>query len=244
MRAGSPAILTYHSLDASGSVISITPERFRWQMEWLARSGTPVVPLTRIRETPGAVALTFDDGFRNFFEQALPVLAEYRYPATVFVVSGHCDGRNNWPGQSSGVPMLELMGWSEVAEAASLGIELGGHTVCHPRLTELSEARVREELRACRSEIEQRAGCAVSSFAYPYGSCDTRVRELTAAEYKLACGTGLGYVSAGADRFELPRLDVYYLRSPRWFEAIHSAQGKVYLAGRRWLREARQRVAG
>jgi len=236
------AILTYHSLDKSGSVISVAPEVFRRQMESLARSGTPVVPLALIRETPGAVALTFDDGFRNFFENALPVLAGHRFPATVFVVSGHCGGRNNWPGQSNGIPILELMGWSQLAEAARHSVELGGHTASHPRLTELSDARVREELRVCRSEIEQHAGCAVRHFAYPYGSCDGRVRELVAEQYQLACGTALDYAGGRSDIFELPRLDTYYLRAQRWFGAIHSAEGRLYLTGRRWLRRVRERV--
>jgi peptidoglycan/xylan/chitin deacetylase (PgdA/CDA1 family) len=241
MRARSAAILTYHSLDTSGSVISVAPATFRRQMEWLARSGMPVVPLARIRQTPGAVALTFDDAFRNFFEVALPILAEHRFPATVFVVSGHCGGRNNWPGQSAGIPIMELMDWSHLREASGHGIDLGGHTASHPRLTELGDARVSEELRVCRCEIEQRAGCEVRHFAYPYGSCDARVRMLAANEYSLACGTALDYAGPRSDDFELPRLDAYYLRSPRWFEGMHTAEGRMYLTARRWLRRVRGR---
>ena len=240
MSGAPPAILTYHSLDSSGSVISVSPQTFWRQMEWLARSGTPVVPLSRIRETPGAVALTFDDGFRNFFEEALPVLAEHRFPVTVFVVSSHCGGRNDWAGQSAGIPILELMDWPQLVEAVRHGVDLGGHTATHPRLTEIGDERVREELRVCRSEIEQRAGCRVVHFAYPYGSCDQRVHRLAAEQFDLACGTALDYTGPRSDTFELPRLDAYYLRSLRWFEAMQTAQGRMYLAGRRWLRNVRR----
>jgi peptidoglycan/xylan/chitin deacetylase (PgdA/CDA1 family) len=240
MSASPPAILTYHSLDTSGSVISVDPQTFRRQMEWLARSRTPVVPLARIRETPGGVALTFDDGFRNFFDAALPVLAEHRFPATVFVVSGHCGGRNDWPGQSAGIPILDLMDWRQLADAASFGIDLGAHTAGHPRLIDLPDADVRNELRVCRSEIEQRTGRAVPHFAYPYGSCDGRVRRLAAEQYDLACGTALDYAGPRSDAFELPRLDAYYFRSPRWFEAMPTAMGRMYVRGRRWLRNFRQ----
>ena len=86
------AILTYHSLDESGSVISMPPALFRAQMECLAESPSKVVPLAEICDRPGAVAITFDDGFANFAEYAAPVLERLSLPATVFVVSGFCGG--------------------------------------------------------------------------------------------------------------------------------------------------------
>src|SRR5215813_12064633 len=95
--AGRSAIFTYHSLDHTGSVISVRPDDFRRQMEALAASSVKVVALPQIRKHPDAVAITFDDGFGNFTEHALPVLERLRLPATVFVISGYCGGRNNWP---------------------------------------------------------------------------------------------------------------------------------------------------
>src|SRR5215472_13250041 len=108
-------ILTYHSLDTSGSVISLDPKLFRDQMEWLRGTGIEVVPLERVKERPGAVAITFDDGFRNFYEDAFPVLQDHRFPATVFIVTDFCGRQNNWPSQpaSPPVPRLPLMNWSE-----------------------------------------------------------------------------------------------------------------------------------
>ena len=166
------AILTYHSLDDRGSVISVAPELFRRQMEWLAGAGIPVVPLAAIRNTPGAVALTFDDGFVNFFEHALPLLARHRFPATVFVVSGRCGHRNRWDQKMKGIPDLELMGWSELASAAAAGVTVGAHTVTHPFLTALQDADLERELALCRATIEDRMGRPVESFAYPYGDAD------------------------------------------------------------------------
>jgi len=68
-------VLTYHSLDNSGSVISLSPGLFRDQMQQLADAGVPVVPLPMVDSVSGAVAITFDDGYQNFLEHALPVLA-------------------------------------------------------------------------------------------------------------------------------------------------------------------------
>src|SRR5262245_6746784 len=115
MNGPKSAILTYHSLDETGSVISTSPGLFRRQMESLAERQIPVVPLEQIGEAPGAVAITFDDGFRNFLECGLPALLQYRFPATVFVVSGFCGQSNSWP-QFCAVPQLPLMSWSDLTQ--------------------------------------------------------------------------------------------------------------------------------
>src|SRR5512138_3597748 len=111
MTGGESIILTYHSLDDSGSVISIAPRLFREQMKSLQTSGLPVVSLEQVRTAPGSVALTFDDGYRNFLDCALPVLAEAGFPATVFAVTGFCGLVPGWSGQRASVPALPLMSW-------------------------------------------------------------------------------------------------------------------------------------
>ena len=234
-------ILTYHSLDNSGSVISIPPAVFREQMEWLAANGVPVVPLDRIRETPGAVALTFDDGFRNFFEQGAPLLRQYGFPATVFAVSGFCGGWNDWPG-NAGIPRLQLMSWQELEQLAKAGITVGCHTATHPYLSRLPAADLEEELYRSRSAIEDRIGMAVETFAYPYGDLTRRERQAASRHFRLACGTRLAFLSAGCDALDLPRVDAYYLRSRFWFRGLDKAYGSAYLAARSWLRVVRQRL--
>ncbi|HEY1753825.1 MAG TPA: polysaccharide deacetylase family protein [Bryobacteraceae bacterium] len=242
MNSGRSCILTYHSVDATESVISVCPRVFRDQMNWLAESGTRVVPLSEIRSTPGSVALTFDDGFQNFFEQALPVLQEHRFPATVFVVSGYCGGANNWPSQPARppVPQLNLMGWNEVEQAAQAGISVGAHTVTHPFLSRLSHAEVEEELRTSCAAIEDRTGRSVTTFAYPYGDSSAEVRQAAARHFSLACGTRLAFVSSDSDSMELPRLDVFYLQRRFWFQGLRTEYGAAYLAARRSLRSLRR----
>jgi peptidoglycan/xylan/chitin deacetylase (PgdA/CDA1 family) len=230
------AILTYHSLDLSGSAISIAPNLFRSQMEMLARSGTPVVSLLKVRQHPGSVALTFDDGYLNFFEHALPVLAEYQFPATVFVVSGYCGLQNCWRSRQRCPARLELMGWREIREAARLGIALGAHTVNHPDLSALPEDEVDRELRDCRSSLEDRTSQAVETFAYPYGAWNPVIRLAVSRHFRLGCGTALGYIDARSDPFVLPRIDVMYRRGPRWFPHLMSGSNQAYLTVQRWRR--------
>ena len=234
-------ILTYHSLDDSGSVISLHPAVFRQHISWLVQTRTQVVPLDQILESPGAVALTFDDGFRNFYEHALPVLQRYRLPATVFVVSGFCGGKNDWPSQPAvpRVPTLPLMSWSELQELAAAGISLGSHTINHPRLGALSAADTEEELRASQKTIEDRTGKPVISFAYPYGEATPQIREAVRKRFRVACGTKLAYVSPESDAAELPRLDTFYVQKKLWFEGLGSQYGTAYIAARSALRELR-----
>jgi len=246
MTGGRSSILTYHSLDTANSVISVAPQLFRAQMAWLAEMDIPVVPLDAIRETEGAVALTFDDGFRNFFEHALPVLQEYNFPATVFAVSGYCGRQNTWPSQQQRpfVPALDLMSWSEVEEISKAGVSIGSHTVTHPRMSRLAEAEVENELRNSRSELENKTGRAVDVFAYPYGDSTPPVRQAVARHYRLACGTRLGFVSRDSDPIDLPRIDVYYLHNRLCFQALGTRYGSAYIAARRSLREMRQSWVG
>jgi peptidoglycan/xylan/chitin deacetylase (PgdA/CDA1 family) len=239
-----PAILTYHSLDTSGSVISVAPAQFRVQMECLASRRVPVVPLGEIRTTPGGIALTFDDGFENFYTDAFPVLREFGFPATVFVVSGHCGGTNNWPaGGHQGIPSLPLMSWGRLAEMVRHGISLGVHTATHPSLPGIAEVRAREEMRRCQAMIQERIGAAADTLAYPYGDSNPRVRAIAAEYFGSAYGTRLAFVGGRLDSMDIPRIDAYYLRNRQWFEKLHDARGRIYIAARRSVRQARAAVA-
>lgn len=241
MASARSAILTYHSLDRSGSVLSTYPEQFGSQMEYLAASGIPVVPLAKVQKLPGSVALTFDDGFRNLRQHALPVLERYRLPATVFVVSRHCGGLNDWSSQPvRGIPRLELMNWTELSELAQAGSEIGAHTLHHPDLSALSEDRIDEEIRNCRAEIEDRTGAAVISLAYPYGSSTPAVRRIAQQYFELACGTSLRFVTPASDPYDLPRIDTYYLQTQLRFRNLLTNGGAAYLTLRRLLRRFRR----
>jgi peptidoglycan/xylan/chitin deacetylase (PgdA/CDA1 family) len=236
-------ILTYHSLDRTGSVISISPDLFRAQMAWLAGSGIRVAPLQEIRGNPGAAAITFDDGFRNFYECAFPVLRQYNFPATVFVVSGYCGRSNDWPSQpQGGIPSLEMMSWSEVEEVSRAGISIGAHTVTHPRMDFAPEAEIERELRVSRATIEDHIGKAVETFAYPYGRFTPTIRTAVERHFRLACGTNPAFVDSDADPVALPRIDVYYLRNQMWFRSLGARHGRVYVAARRWAAALRHRL--
>ena len=229
-------VLTYHSIDRNGSVISVAPEEFRAHLGLLQSSSLRVAPLEDVVRTPNTVALTFDDGFRNFREHALPLLIEKKMPATVFVVTGYCGRRNDWPTQPAGAPRLDLMSWHELDELARHGVSLGGHTVTHPHLTAIPLQRADQEMRDSRRALEDRIGRPVTTFAYPYGTVSPAVRDLAAKYFSFACTTDLNFITPDCEPLQIPRLDAYYLRAPRIFRLLNNARGELYIGVRRRLR--------
>src|SRR5262245_46670162 len=134
-RRGEVAILTYHSLDDSGAVLSTPPRIFAAQMQSLHERGIRVIPLSEVGQALSGqagpeplLALTFDDGFRNVYEYGLPVLQRYGFAATVFLVTDYSGAANAWPGQPAAVERRPLLGWAEVKEMSGAGIAFGSHT--------------------------------------------------------------------------------------------------------------------
>jgi peptidoglycan/xylan/chitin deacetylase (PgdA/CDA1 family) len=237
-------VLTYHSLDESGSVISTTPAIFRDQMAFLKGRSIPVLPLTSITAANDGVAITFDDGFLNFYEHAFPVLVEFGMTATVFVVSGYCGIRNDWPSQPGGIPAMRLMGWPELKEIVRYGISLGAHTVTHPSLSSLKQPEIVDEMARSRREIEDHTGAAVETFAYPYGDAPASARKYARRHFRLSCTTEPASVPGFCDPAGVPRIDTYYLRNRLWFESLPTIRGQGYLLARRALRAVRQTFTG
>ncbi len=230
-------ILTWHSLDESGSVLSMSPRLFREQLRILRGSGVDVVPLREAARRPGSVALTFDDGYENFLPHAAGPLHDAGFPATVFAVSEYVGLEAAWPR----APRLKLMSWPQLEQVRRMGIDVGSHTARHAALPALTPARAREELITCDEEIGGRLGRLPSSFAYPYGAWDPSVKQLVAARYECACTTRLAAAHAGDDAHLLPRIEMYYFKDPRRFRALVEGRARAYLALRAWLRAARER---
>ena len=246
--AAAVPILTYHSIDDSGSVISVAPAAFRAHMQALRDEGFSAITLGRLldawetRATLPArtVVLTFDDAFRNFAESARPVLASHGFGATVFAVAARCGGTNDWPGQMASVPRLPLLSAADLRDLATAGFEIGSHGLTHAPLDGLSAAEAEREVVGSKRALEDAIGRTVDVLAYPYGRAGASVRPVAAAHYRAACGVVLARARSADDRHALPRIDAYYLRRPRVFRMLGTPLGGAYLA----LRAAGRRVRG
>ncbi len=237
-------ILTYHSIDESGSVISTSPKRFRRQMRLLRESSCQVIPLQNIvaalrehRDLPAnALAITFDDGFESLYDCAFPVLQDYGFPATVFLVTAFCGRPSPWNSRTRKLGAAALATWDQIAEMACGGIDIGSHTVTHPDLTRLQPEEAETEIRSSRRMIEDRLGRLVSSFAYPFGRSNAGIRALVEREYRCACSARLGMVDQASTPYLLKRIEMYYFSSDARFESLIRGEANSYLAVRRILR--------
>jgi len=192
---GAIPILTYHSLDTTGSVISLRPESFAHHMACLRTMDYRAASLREVaqhfrdfaRWPDHTVALTFDDGYENIHRHALPTLAHHGFTATAFLVTGHIGGQNDWEAPPLKLGVQTILDWQQAAELARAGWEIGAHTHTHPDLRTLAAEQVKREVIRCRRELEDRLGVTVDSFAYPYGYTSEDAASIVAREFEVAC---------------------------------------------------------
>jgi peptidoglycan/xylan/chitin deacetylase (PgdA/CDA1 family) len=240
-------ILTYHAIDMTGSVIAADPSWFAATLDALDEAGYRCVDLgdwiAGGRPDVGrGYALTFDDGLRSITEIA-DVLARRHATATVFLVSGRMGADNDWAGQTGTIPRAPLLAWSDLGPLADAGFRFAAHGRTHRRLDRCDDATLERELRGSRDAIEQRLGQPCRLLAYPYGIATPRVRRAAMGQFDAAFGTRLDVATDGHDRYDLPRIETYYLRSRRGLDRFLSARRSRWLQGRRILRAARRAAA-
>jgi peptidoglycan/xylan/chitin deacetylase (PgdA/CDA1 family) len=153
------------------------------------------------------VMLTFDDGYEDFAEHAHPLLRQYGFDATVFLVSERVGRTNEWDrGYGETLP---LMDWDTIRTLDGQGVEFGGHSASHPMLTALGLDEVVGEASRCRAELVERLGHLVRPFAYPYGDFDDAVaRTVGACGFEFAVTTAGFTASASVPMLALPRINV------------------------------------
>jgi peptidoglycan/xylan/chitin deacetylase (PgdA/CDA1 family) len=191
-----------------------TPKRFREHMQFIRSRGYTVMGSPDSLRAGWAlgsvkkhVVVTFDDGYRDFYTNALPILVELGIPATLYVVSGFTDDQNRT------VNRREFMSWSEIREAHRLGMTIGSHTVNHPKLHGMDPRQVSEELKQSKQSIEDALGAPVTAFSYPFAFPEQDVNFVNMVRaclrehgYQSGVSTVLGTATPDDDAYFLPRL--------------------------------------
>lgn len=203
------AILVYHKIltidpqvaqkHTSLKKFNVDPEIFREEMSYVIDKGYTVLTmhdlLARVREgnmPEKPLVITFDDGWKSQYQNALPVLNFYNLPATFYIYTGV-------------VGSPAYMNWDELKDLVARGMEIGGHTKTHPRLTKVPLLRLNSELSESKTLLQNKLGILVTDFAYPYGDYN----DLVIKAVKQA-----GYLSARTSKQGLPNdfKDLYQLK--------------------------------
>lgn len=223
-------ILTYHNIgiapqSASHRGLYLDPGKFRLHLQVLAQLGYRGVsmedglPYLRGEKKSRVAIITFDDGYFDNLEFALPALRDFGFSATCYLVADRIGEYNAWDSELLGVrkPLMDLAG---IREWIAAGMRIGSHSLSHPHLSRIERSQMRHEVVESKAELEQRVGVPVEHFCFPYGDHDDAcVAATQSAGYVTAVTTRRGRVRSGQSLFALPRIGNSGKRSALLFQA-------------------------
>lgn len=215
-------VLMYHGVGEipgrRNTRYTIAPGRFAQHMRALSKAGYVPISIGHFMEWLGGqrklpsnpLLLTFDDGYLGVYEYAVPILEEYAWPFTVFLVGGLIGKNDRWvEGSRENDPWHRLLGRGQILEMQAKGVDFQGHSFSHPRLTQLNDEQLHRELGGAKDALEQLLGKRVDYLAYPYGDVDGRVRgKAKEAGYRAAFSTRSGFNTEQTDPFLIRRIEV------------------------------------
>ena len=214
-------ILMYHRLGGPRpeSIVPghyVPPTLFERQLRLLRLLKTTTVGLDEMQDAfegraalpKRPVAITFDDGYESFHTLGVPSLRRMGMSATVFLVSAHLGGKNEWD-LAKGDVEEGLMSLVQIRDAEAHGMRFGAHTRHHAELTTLSEEAAQDEIRGSKEDLETALGHSVDYFCYPYGATNDAVRAMVReAGFRGATGTRLHGNDHSTDPFAWGRINV------------------------------------
>ncbi len=200
-------VLNYHLISSREmNALAITPQEFEEQMLYLRNNGyTAISPDQLVNyiqyneplpEKP--VLITFDDGYRDTFSEAYPILKKYNLVATVFLITDYVGDNDRY------------LTWEQVKEMHANGIIFGSHTLNHVSLVDASPEYAEYQLTKSREGIEWRLKEPVKYFAYPGGFYNQAIIQLVKkAGYSAAFTTNMGRARSDSNLFALPRIPIF-----------------------------------
>ncbi len=215
-------ILMYHKVNPDprqgGLGLRVPPSKFDRQMKYLKTRGFTVLDMdsafSHLRDghplPPKPVVITFDDGYRDNYDFAWPILKKYGFCATVYHVVNATGGYNFFDADRGSQPRSPMLGWEEIREMAASGtITFGVHTLDHCALTRLNTEEASRQIIGAKEVLEKELGCPADHFCYPYGAYNQQLAEMVeAAGFKTAVTCVRGVNQPGEDPFALKRIRI------------------------------------
>jgi peptidoglycan/xylan/chitin deacetylase (PgdA/CDA1 family) len=210
-----PVILLYHGIHRSGEADtgqwSLAINQFRDHMSVLKNEGFSTIRIRELNfdesECSRKVAITFDDGYKNNFDLAIPLLKDFGMTATWFVVTRGLGEPAPWTSSSLHPP--ELLAADDLRRMQAMGFEIGSHTRSHRNLTQIGSGELEAEVSGSRDDLEDILGNPVSSFAYPFGALNASCVDAVAnAGYRHACSSNAGWLGSERHPFRIRRVAI------------------------------------
>lgn len=221
-------ILMYHSVakmprGTQMRGLHVNPNRFKFQMMLLKILGYRGVSINELylslknKTNEKVVGLSFDDGYKNNYENVLPILEKYGFTATIYLVSKNIGGINSWD-TNIGLSEYELMDETEINNWIKSGMEIGSHTMNHVNLSKCSSSKAREEIYQSKIDLESKFNTEIRHFCYPYGSFNDEVIDMVERSgYITATTTKRGRSKINENFFLLPRIQITHHTLPHLF---------------------------
>ena len=233
-------ILMYHRIGerVKASIVPdhYVPERlFESHIRGLKRRGFRIISLAELHRlfqskapnTDKLIAISFDDGFENFYTGGMPILKKHNVTASVFLVAD-CIGKTNQWCIEQGDVTERMMTVEQIQEGREQGVEFGSHTITHPNLPKCTDELAASEIVESKDRIEKMVGFPVDWFSYPYGYYGDRDKKLVEeAGYLGGLSTRRIGNTQQTDRFALGRINVRFTTStPYLFYKLYKAKKK------------------
>lgn len=197
-------VLTYHQIGDSPDWYYVSAVDFEQQIAFLQKNGYHTISVRELMSglngqsplPPKPIVITFDDGYKNNWTHAVPILEKHQARATFFVVTGHM-----------GQP--DYMSWQELLDMQQKGMEIGSHTLNHYTLNEINLKEFSRELRLSRLMLENNLQPPTDIFANPFGETTPAVVALLKETgYSAACSSIVGTNFAGTDPYRIKRVTI------------------------------------
>lgn len=220
-------VLFYHSLDESGSILSVGEDNFLKQIKYLVERGYSSLSISEFKECLKSgnfpkkrILITFDDGYKNNIG-AVKVLKKFNFSAVIFVATNFIGKFNDFCKED--VPRLPMLTREDILYLSKMGVEFGAHSHTHRNMTDLTGQEIASEIKESKLILQEQVGKPIDYFCYPRGKANDDISsELARQEFKIAFLSKTGVVSRNTSPYFLPRLPVNGNGSLVQFKALLS----------------------